>query len=397
MDSKQEISQTAKINENFQVPDANEIDENKKIYDEFYDSDYTKGICKLVVSPIDTLWFRSILIGFENFPQRNNPERPLIFATNHSGMAFPWDAMIFGYRINEFLNFDRNSLRALSAPMLSQSALMNPYTMPNFWKKTGAVDATFLNFETMMQFNDNNYLIYPEGVPGIGKGFNNKYKLQPMKTSFIRMSIKYKTDIITVSSVNAEYINPYTYSSLFVNKIINKIGIPFLPLGLITPFILIQPWIFYFGFPAKLTYVLGRRIKFGELTDKSYEEISTDEFAKMAKKVRKMMQEDLDNAVKKYGKNPYKLSELFGNFFRFFKLLPYGLPMSWAVTFLEYNRLYKKFKKPPETINAGFLRNYILLIKNPIIFAYFIPIVGWIPIAIKGYRKHTLGNKERPK
>jgi len=46
-----------------------------------------------------------------------------------------------------------------------------------------------------------------------------------------------------------------------VNKIANLPGIPFLPLALMTVLIPLQRWLFYFAFPAKLTYVMGRRIK----------------------------------------------------------------------------------------------------------------------------------------
>ena len=87
-----------------------------------------------------------------------------------------------------------------------------------------------------MQYNDSNILIYPEGVPGIGKGFNNKYQLQRFSTSFIRMAIKYKTDIIPISTINAEYINPWSYNIGWITKLVNKIGMPFFKLkfGLMT-------------------------------------------------------------------------------------------------------------------------------------------------------------------
>jgi hypothetical protein len=33
-----------------------------------------------------------------------------------------------------------------------------------------------------------------------------------------------------------------------------------------------------------------------------------------------------------------------------------------------------------------------MLWRNPITLAYFVPVLGWIPLAIKGYRNHKLGN-----
>ncbi|MBK8396424.1 MAG: 1-acyl-sn-glycerol-3-phosphate acyltransferase [Leptospiraceae bacterium] len=77
-----------------------------------------------------------------------------------------------------------------------------------FWKRVGGVDATLDNFDSMMKLKESNVLIFPEGIAGIGKGFDKRYQLQQFSSSFIRMAIKYKTDIIPVSVVNGEYINP---------------------------------------------------------------------------------------------------------------------------------------------------------------------------------------------
>ncbi len=383
----EELSPDTSVHDLKEPPE--EIKNNLHIYYEHYDEEYTRSLFKLM-EPIRSLWFRSKFIGFENFPKRNNPERPLIFACNHSGMAFPWDAIVMGYEILKHFDFGPDAVRVLTSPMLSWSALMNPFTIHNLWKRVGGIDATFQNFETMMYYKDHNVLVYPEGVPGIGKGFDKKYQLQEFKTSFIRMSVKYKTDIVGISTINGEYINPWAYSSKFVNRLMNKIGIPFLPLGFITPFILLQPWLFYFGFPAKLIFVLGRRFKPYEMFDKPYEKISQEEFRKAAAKIRDLMQEDMDKAVEEYGKKPYNLKEFFLNIIKNFKKLPLYLPTSWPILFTDHhkefvikgNRQYKQ--------KAGFFRNFWLMIKNPITFAYFIPILGWIPIAIKGYRDNKI-------
>jgi len=289
-----------------------EIKNNMYVLNHLFDIELSKAISRDVISLLDKTYFRSEMIGFEEqeYPQRNNPERPLIFASNHSGLAFPWDAMIFVNRILVLNNCDKNAIRALTAPMLSASNLMNPYQIPNFWKSVGGgVDATTLNFETMMQQNDFNVMIYPEGVPGIGKGFNRKYQLQKLSTSMVRMSIKYKTDIIPFAVVNGEYINPYTYSSPLLNKIINLVGIPFLPLGFITPLIILFPWIFYMGFPAKLIFIVGKRIKPYELTSKTFEEMNYEDFRLVADKIHEQMQQELSEAEQKYGKKPYQWKE----------------------------------------------------------------------------------------
>lgn len=358
-----------------------ELKENQKIYEEYYDRNYTKLISDNIMKPIDNVWFRSELIGFDNYPEREDKDTPVIFASNHSGMAFPWDAMVFGYKINQIHNFNEKSIRALASPMLSKTALMNPFVIINVWKRVGSIDATFLNFETMMYYNKQNILIYPEGVPGIGKGFNNRYKLQEVKTSMVRMSIKYHTPIVPYYTINGEYINPYTYSSDWVNRMVNKIGIPFLPLGVITFFLIIQPWIFFIGFPANLRFVLGKKIKPYEWTNKPYEEITQEEFREMASKIHTEMQAGLTAAEQKYGQKPYNWKTFFKSAIRHYKDLLYVLPLSWPMLFTEFNKQYLNGKKDMK-VRANIFSLTWYMIKNPITLAFFIPVLGWIPIGI---------------
>ena len=67
---------------------------NQHIYDDYFREEFTQTLDENILQLLDRVWFRSELVGFEDFPQRNNPDRPLIFASNHSGMAFPWDAIV---------------------------------------------------------------------------------------------------------------------------------------------------------------------------------------------------------------------------------------------------------------------------------------------------------------
>ena len=364
------------------------VDKNKNIYTDFFDFDYLKSLIDNICIFFDKFYFRSRFIGFESIPERNNPDRPLIYASNHSGMAFPWDAMMFGAGLLQLNNLDqKKSIRGLTAPMLSQTKLMHPYLIDDLWKRAGGVDATSLNFETMMQYQDSNLLIYPEGVPGIGKGFDKKYQLQRFSTSFIRMSIKYKTDVIPVSTVNAEYINPYSYNSTTVTRLVNKIGMPFLPLGLSLLLVPLQPWAFYMAFPANLTYVRGKTIKPYEMVDKPFDELCRDDFVLIAEKVKEQMQEDLNKAVEKYGKHPYKTSGLIKIFIKNLSKIPYILPSGWALMFLEHERLFTNGNGKPVKMKITFFSWIIWLFRNPQSLFFYIPFLGWIPLIIQIARK----------
>ena len=361
------------------------------ILNQYFDPGYGKSLVRNVVGPINDHYFKCEFVGFDQLPKRNNPKVPLVYVSNHSGMAFPWDGMMFSSMMLKRENFDfRNAVRTLSAPVLSQSNLMNPFIIENFWKINGAVDARFENFETLMQHSASNILIYPEGVAGIGKGFNRKYQLQRFATSFVRMALKYRTDIIPFATVNGEYINPYVYSWPWLNRLSQKIGIPYIPVGLHTILLLLFPWLFYFGLPARLTYVMGRRIKPYELIEKPYEELTHEDIKKVRDQIKEQVQGELTRAVKQYGGKRYSTGKIIGNSLSNILKLNYYSPPGWPVLFHEHHRLYKKYQGQDFSMETGFWSGIKYLFKNPLTLAFYTPVLGWIPLLIKGYRGHRI-------
>jgi 1-acyl-sn-glycerol-3-phosphate acyltransferase len=375
-----------------------DIRANQHIYRDYFREEFTQTLDENVLQLLDRVWFRTELVGFEDFPQRNNPDRPLIFASNHSGMAFPWDAIISLSHLWRHLLHRTGSLRdlprPLSAPMLSATTLMNPYLVKDFWKKCGSVDATTLNFETMMYYQEHNLMLYPEGVPGIGKGFNRKYQFQRLATSMLRMSLMHGTDIIPFYCINGEYLNPYAYSFEWINRLTKKIGIPFLPITLLLLLVLVQPWAFYLALPAKLTFVMGTRIRTSDLTTKKHDELTRPEYLLLSEQVRQIMQVEMDAAVATHGQNPYHWRELWQRMKENRRYFPFFLPFAWPAAFAEFERRYvtngeRDFDMHLDQPGAF----WKMLWRNPLVLAYFIPLLGWIPLAIKGYRGNKLGNK----
>ncbi|MCB1310014.1 MAG: 1-acyl-sn-glycerol-3-phosphate acyltransferase [Leptospiraceae bacterium] len=346
------------------------------LYSGLYDIHYARSLARNVLDFLDKYYFRSNFIGFDTLPERNNPAAPLIYAANHSGMAFPWDAIMMTAGIFKIGSFDmQKAVRALTAPALSNSLWMEPFMIEEFWKRAGAVDATLPNFDIMMRYKYSNVLIYPEGVPGIGKGFDRRYQLQRFSTSFIRMAIKYQTDIVPIAVVNGEFINPYSYKSDEINKLANKLGIPFVPIGPTTSLVPFQAWSFYFGLPARLTYVMGKRIKVYEMTDKPLERLKKKELHEIRNVVQFQMQAELTAAEKTYGQDPYQLEEL-GDLWRdnLDKIL-YIIPSGWPLLFLEHERRFKKEKDfRMEYGNDSF---FGALFQNPMALSYVLPVIGW--------------------
>ena len=365
------------------------VEQNKSIKNQYYDVEYVESIMKHIATGLVANYFRPTFIGFDDYPQRNHPDVPLIFASNHSGMAFPWDAMVFGsglYQICKAQN--QHHIKALVAPVLSETNLMNPYMITDFWKRVGGLDATSLNFETMMHNEEHDVLIYPEGVPGIGKGFDKRYQLQRFSTSFIRMALKFKTDIIPVFSINGEYINPHSYRSKTVNSITQKIGIPYIPIGILTFLIPLFPWLFYYGMPARFYFVKGRRIRPSEiLGNKNFEDITVEEIKEVRDEVHRLMQEDINEAVEEYGKTPYDWKDLFSKWRKNIKYFWYYFPPTWHLLFAEHERQYKRYKKTgqPVKMATGFGAIFSWVWHNAFSLFYYLPVLGFIPLGIRGY------------
>lgn len=358
-----------------------EIRDNLHIFNDI-DPEFAQSLVENVLKLLNEIYFRPEFKGFDEEIKRNNPHSPVVLVSNHSGMAFPWDAIIYTSGMLQKFNYDVDKVcRTLVAPVLFQLGMFRPYIIPHFWNRCGGIPATYSNFETLMHLPTSNVLVYPEGILGIGKGFNRRYQLQRLATSFVRMSLKYKTDIVPFATVNGEYVNPYAYSFPTVNRIGKAIlGLPFIPLSILLLFLILQPWMFYFSMPAKLTFVRGKRIRYDELTDKEYDDLSKEEVRAIRDKVQRQIQSELTAAVEAYGKKPYDLRAFFRLAWKNIRFFPFFLPFGFPFLFSEFYRQWQN--KEEVNLQLGWGATFRILFKKPILLAYFLPLFGWIPIWI---------------
>ncbi len=170
------------------------------------------------------------------------------------------------------------------------------------------------------------------------------------------MSLKYRTDIVPFATVNAEYINPMSYSFDWLNKIVRKIGIPFLPMGPMLLLVILQPWMFYFALPAKIIFVRGKRIRPWDYLDKPFEEISEEEIYSLRDKLHEQVQHELEEAVEKFGQKPYELKELWRTVKQQWHQLSSFMPFMWPILFFRNEEKYFKWRTevaptlPPEVL-----------------------------------------------
>jgi len=360
-----------------------EIEANREAYTRGFSKNYLETFCEYILNPIRKVWYRAEFVGFDTLPERNNPSSPLIYATNHSGMAFPWDAIVFVSEIADRKYPDPDGVRALISPMLTKYPYMCPFLIDGLWWKAGCINATLLNFETGMKLNGSNILIFPEGIDGIGKGFDKRYELQKFRTSFIRMSIRYKSDVIPFYTINGEFNNPLAYNFKPLTKFVRKIGMPFFPFGPVIFMAVFQPWIFYVSLPSKLTFVMGKPVRVSDMVEnKPYEEFSQKELKLTAEKIQTIMQKELLDYKKKYGKKFYDIKGLLKSMWQNRRLFFRYFPMFWPLVMTYFEVNYDE-KIGRDSLKFSFKKCVKTILKRPIVLAMYLPVLGWLFIWLK--------------
>jgi 1-acyl-sn-glycerol-3-phosphate acyltransferase len=311
-----------------------------------FDPTYLRRILDGVFEPIIDQYFRARLLGAHRLPERG----PLILAANHSGSAFPWDAMVLDALLWRRDGFRREAkLRSVYEKILSQHWWMRPFGIDDFWRRCGGVDLTFDNLDRLLARGER-VAYYPEGVAGIGKGFQRRYRLQPFSTSFIILAARHGAPVFPVHVINAEWVIPFNFTLPPVDHVMQGLfGVPFLPLpGGVAA--ITFPWVWYFALPARMIFVIGRPVDVKALVrEEGVTDLERPDRARMkriAERLRRIWQADLDRNVQRYGRRPYQSRSLVRTLGRGRRrgTLRRTLPTNWAYLF---NRLDRDERRPP--------------------------------------------------
>ena len=123
------------------------------------------------------------------------------------------------------------------------------------------------------------------------------------------------------------------------------------------------------------------------MTDKKIEDLSYEELVDIKLRVRKEMQNQLDEAVAKFGKNPYKVWDFTKSIFRNLNKFPYTLPFGWPLLFEQFNQWWYSNPTTKKPFKNGFMSSITILSKSPKLIFFYLPVLGWIPILVKGLQK----------
>jgi len=317
-------------------------------------------------------YFRARIIGQGKLPD----EGPIVAAPNHSGNAFPHDAIVL-----DALMWRRDGLtkaskfRSVYTPQLAATWWMRPFDMDNWWRRVGGVDMTVGNFDRLLRRGDR-LIYYPEGVPGIAKGFLRRYQLQPFSRSFVLMAARHDAPVYPISIVNAEWVNPTSITFETIDVWCRKhLGIPFLPLP-IAPLAALLPFVFYLAFPCQMTFVvqdpIDVRAMLREAGCTDLDDPDRRELARVAEQVRRRCQSMLDDAVAEYGQKPYDLSSLVRELWALGTRALAATPLGWPVSYGHHERNVRRDREAHGLWGA---------VQDADLAAWYLPL-GWLAVAL---------------
>src|ERR1700737_5452836 len=168
-------------------------------------------------------YWRVETTGVENVPATG---RALLVA-NHAGVL-PWD----GTMIKTAVFAEHPQPRHVRALVASQFMAMP--VMGWFLRRTGQAVGHPDDTRRLLE-KDELVLVFPEGVRGTGKSYNDRYRLRRFgRGGFVTTAIRSRAPIVPVSVVGSEEIYPMVGDLAPVAKFL---GLPYFP---VTPF---WPWL----------------------------------------------------------------------------------------------------------------------------------------------------------
>jgi 1-acyl-sn-glycerol-3-phosphate acyltransferase len=194
----------------------------------------------------DRYW-RIEVTGTQHVPRQG----PVILISNHSG-ALPFDgAMIC-------TSLDRNP--GVVVRYLYDRFVEDVSAVDTFYRRTGGIVATRENAAAALE-RAAHLLVFPEGVPGVAKSFDERYRLRSFSPGFARLAMAYDIPVVPIAVVGAEEIYPVVGRAEGLSE---SLGIPYLPL---TPFFPLFGILGAIPLPTKWLIRVGKPMSLGRSDD----------------------------------------------------------------------------------------------------------------------------------
>lgn len=181
-----------------------------------FDEDFAEAVFPLFEF-LYSVWWRVGVDGARNVPSHG---RALMVA-NHGGSLFPFDATMMTMAVMK-----EHPLPRWPRFMVLDWAFMLPF-VSSFMRRGGGVPASPHNASRLLD-SDELVMVFPEGVRGTGKPFEERYRLQRFgRGGFVEVALRSGAPIVPVAVVGAEE----TYPKLGESRLAARaVGAPYFPL-----------------------------------------------------------------------------------------------------------------------------------------------------------------------
>ena len=189
----------------------------------------------------DSYW-RVEVTGIENVPENG----PVILVGNHSG-GLPFDATMVCFALSSEIG-----PRRIARPLYDRF-VENLGPVRDWYRRLGAVPARYAVADELLSRGEMP-VVFPEGIGGVAKLYQDRYSLRRFATSAARLSIRHRAPIVPFAVIGAEEIYPMIGRSAQLGKLL---GAPYMP---ITPFFPLLGVAGLIPLPTKWTIAFGQRI-----------------------------------------------------------------------------------------------------------------------------------------
>ncbi|MGK2882933.1 MAG: lysophospholipid acyltransferase family protein [Mycobacterium sp.] len=190
--------------------------------DEFgFDPHFNDNIVLPLLRGLFYSWFRAEVSGIENLPETG----PALIVANHAGVL-PIDGLMAAVAVRDNHPSNRD-LRLLAADLVFDTPLLS-----NVARKAGHTMACTADAHRLLVGGELT-AVFPEGYKGLGKRFQDRYKLQRFgRGGFVSAALRTKAPIVPCSIVGSEEIYPMLTD---VKLLARVAGLPYFPVTPLFP------------------------------------------------------------------------------------------------------------------------------------------------------------------
>ncbi|MGD8862013.1 MAG: lysophospholipid acyltransferase family protein [Myxococcales bacterium] len=225
------VDMDSKVAEALPVPD------NETGVDPFGADTDTVRLSGALLLHLHRYWFRTEVHGIDSIPDGR-----VLLVSNHAGQI-PLDGVVIAMA----MMIDKHKPRFVRS-MVERFVSTLPF-LSVWFPRVGQILGTPENARRLLEM-DEALLVFPEGVKGISKTFDQRYRLAPFGQGFMRLALETQTPIVPVAVIGSEEQYPTVAQLQGIARVMGMPSLPIIPqlfVGMLMP--LPTKYRLYFGEP----------------------------------------------------------------------------------------------------------------------------------------------------